>query len=252
MAKSSAKYTAKSSFDDLLKATTIYNSNHKWGKIAYVLSHFVFDVLTQLKFEVEHKTKDGTFKYVHPWSELTPELSWELLLREMSLHSKRETIILTKDIKKGIKYFLKLPTYEDTETCIRIAKYISSCASKSAKECGLPKYKKKNKDESVTTFGDKSDIVMKFIHENFPLCSKALICALTPGFVLTPKTKPVTESELRMISREVHPDKMISPSIPEKVRKVAEMAIVILNALREDNLSEMPYSFEDVYEIINK
>jgi hypothetical protein len=251
MAKSSAKYIAKSSFDDLLRATTVYNFNHKWGKIAYVLSYFVFNVLTQLKFEVKYKTDDGTLKYSYSLSELTPELSWELILRGMSLYSKRETIILTKNIKKGIKYFLKVPTYEDTETCIRIAKYISSCASKLAKECGLPKYKKKNKDKSVTAFDHKFDIVMKFIYENFPLCSKALICALAPGFVLTPKTKPVTESELRMISREVHPDKMTSPSIPEKVRKVAEISIVLLNALREDNLSEMPYSFEDMYDIIN-
>jgi hypothetical protein len=257
MAKSSAKYTAKSSFDDLLRATTVYNSNHKWGKIAYVLSHFVSNVLTELKFEVEHRTKDGNFKYVNSWEELTPELSWELILREMSLYNKRDTLILTKDIKKGINYFLKLPTYEDKETCIRIANYISSCTVKSAKEAGLPKYNKKSKHESVIHisveiyFGDKFDIVVKFITENFPLCSKAVISALAPGFVLTPETRPVSKSDLRVLSREVHPDKMINPSIPEKVRKVADIAIVILNQLREDTLPKMPYTFEDVYAIIN-
>lgn len=261
MAKSSNKYLAKSSYDDLLVATTIYNSSHNWGKIAFVLSHFVTDVLTEFKFTVYHHTKEGTNMYSHPLAELTPELSWELILRGMSLYNIRDTLPLTKAIKKELKYFLKLPTYEDRDTCVRIANYISSCTAKSAKTAGLPLYSKRYipkpiEKPTVTitieiSFGDKFEAVSKFITEKFPLCAKAVNTSLAPGFVLTPETRPVTKAELRALSREVHPDKMVDPSIPDKVRKVAEIAIVILNQLREDSLPKMPYSFEDVYKIIS-
>jgi hypothetical protein len=262
MAKSSNKYLAKSSFDDLLMAATPYNSSHNWGKIAYVLSHFVNDVLTEYRFTVYHQTKDGTTMYSHPLAELTPELSWELILRAMSLYSIRDTLPMTKDIMACLKYFLKIPTYEDAETCVRIANYIMSCTAKSAKAAGLPLYRKKyihkpvEKKPTVTitieiSFGAKFDAVSKFITEKFPLSAKAVNIALSPGYVLTPETRPVSKAELRALSREVHPDKMVDPTIPEKVKKVAEIAIVILNQLREDTLPKMPYSVDDVYKIIN-
>ncbi len=77
MEKSSVKYLAKSTFDELLESTAIYNNCISyWGKIAFVISRFINEVLICESYTVNHVSKEGTKMYSYPLKELTPELTW--------------------------------------------------------------------------------------------------------------------------------------------------------------------------------
>ncbi len=252
MEKSSVKYLAKSTFDELLESTAIYNNCISyWGKIAFVINRFINEVLICESYTVNHVSKEGTKMYSYPLKELTPELTWEMILRDMSLYCKRDILVLTPKMKRQIAYFLNFPLYETEETCVRVANFISCHVIKSAKKAGLPKY---NLIKKVVVVQDKPNPyytkVSEFLTKNFPLSTKVLLWALSPERVMTNEINELTNSDFRIFAREVHPDKLVSEEIADNVKQVAKICIIILNQLKEDKQTKISYSLKDVYYLI--
>ena len=256
----SIKYISLDFFEQLLQELAVYKYKG-WGDISIVLSDFVNQILTIGSYSVIHRTKTGSTTYCHSLAKLTPDLVWEMALRAMCLYSKKDIFPLTKGASEAIKHFLDIPTYEDADTCTRIVHMIISNTKKLAKKVGLPKLTTKftsgDSNESAASGGGGSSAsgsgaksvsdpiekmyksVCDLIIVTFPKVAVVINAVLHPEYILSPSTLPASLSEIRSLTREVHPDKLVSDEIPEKTKKIAGLCIIILNQLKEEGTTKI-------------
>lgn len=251
---SSIKHLAVFSYKHLLQATTVYNCRYNWGRIAPAIANFIEDIMLHKKYSIIHNTKTGSTRYSLSLAELNVQNVWEFLLRSLSLYNKINETPLTKSISMEIKYFLSIALTENYETCQRIVYQINGSIHKSSKNVKLPKIINSNSNIHFDTnsdiiLNDKYQVVCKFIITHFPKCAYVFNKTLEPGYIVSPSTLPASLSDIKLLTKEVHPDKL-NKELPEKVRKVAEYGIIILNQLKENGTFKLQITYEDVYKII--
>jgi len=251
---SSIKHLAVITYEQLLQATTVYNIRYNWGRIAPAIANFIEDIMLHKKYSIIHNTKTGSTKYCLSLAELNVQNIWEFLLRSLSLYNKINETPLTKSISKLIKYFIDLAYYEDYETSQRIVYQINGSIHKCSKKVKLPKIINSNSkinfdNDTSIIINDKYHLVCNFIITNFPKCAYVINKVLAPGYIVSPNTLPAPLIDIKFLTKEVHPDKL-DKELPDKVRKVAECCIIILNQLKEEGIFSLSITYEDLYKII--
>lgn len=257
----SIKYVSLDFFEQLLQEVAVYKYKG-WGDISIVLSDFVNQILTVGSYSIIHRTKTGSLTHCHSLAKLNPELVWEMVLRAMCLFSKKDLFPLRKGASEAITHFLEIPNYEDDDTCSRIVHTVISNTKKLAKKVGLPKPTTKftsgDSTESgtaptVNTIPDTVDVMYKkvcdFMTLTFPKVAVVINPVIHPEFVLSLSTLPAPSNEIRNLTREVHPDKL-SADIPEKTKKIANLCIIILNQLKDEDMTKLSISLKNFSDLL--
>lgn len=245
----SLKYIALNRFEKLLKAFVVYNKSPDWGRMASIGSEFIIMIMLNHKYSVMHNTKAGSVVYSETLGKLTPECVWEFMLRSISMYRHRETLVMTPEIRRCIKFFLQMAFAIDEETRIRIATIVGQQIRGIAKRAGLPApHCEKPPDIPDVVLPAIPTSTTDYLKTHFPKSARVLGKALVPGYLVNPLAQLATPHELRAMCLEVHPDKFTTSDI--KLQSVAAIAIIVLNRLRENEIGPMPVSHHDIEAVL--
>lgn len=245
----SIKHIALIWFEKLLKALVVYNKSPDWGRMACIGAEFIIMIMLNHKYSVIHNTKVGSTVYSETLGKLTPECVWEFMLRSISMYRHRETLLMTSEIRKCIKFFLQMAFVIDEETRIRIATIVGQQIRGVAKRAGLPApHCEKPPDAPEVVFPAIPTSTTDYLKTHFPKSAGVLEKALVPGYLVNPLAQLATPHELRAMCLEVHPDKFTTSDI--KLQSVAVIAMIVLNRLRENEIGPMPVSYHDIETVL--